>query len=162
MSKKILGRRKAGEEVVDREVSHLHASAEAHLAEALTRIDSLGRGQIKKTVDLGRVIGRSNCVSTSEDDEIVFAQRVNRPGLSRFVKNREPKPTSRLTVKLHRLADGKYEVRTAYIGDAGVAEPWDEDAKADSIPFWSAHALCFGYEPVVPGTETEKCPWAQH
>jgi len=68
-------------------------------------------------------------------------------------------PTKKLTVKLQKLSDGKYEIRTSYIGDAGVAEPWDADAKSDSIPFWGANALCFGYEPIVSGTETEKCPW---
>ncbi|MDD4901018.1 MAG: hypothetical protein PHS62_02820 [Patescibacteria group bacterium] len=159
MSTKTLGRLKSGEQVVDREISHIHASAKAGLAEALARIDSLGHERIKETIDLGRVIGRSNCVSTGDGDEIVFAQRVNRPGLSRFAKNREPEPTSKLTIKLHRLADGKYEVRTAYIGEAGVAEPWDEEKKSTSIPFWNAHAFCWGYEPVVVGSETEKCPW---
>ena len=159
MSTKKLGRLKSGENVVDREVSHMHAGVSEYLALALVQISSNGRERIKETIDLGRVIGRSNRVSTSTDDKVIFAQRVNRPGLTRFVKNREPEPTTKLTVKLQQLVDGQYEIRTAYIGDAGVAEPWDEDAKSDSIPFWSAHALCWGYEPVVSGTETEKCPW---
>ncbi|MBU6427266.1 hypothetical protein KGQ27_03475 [Patescibacteria group bacterium] len=158
-TQKTLGRLKSGEEVVDREVSHIHAGAEEFIFEALARIESRKFPRFKETIDLGRVIGRSNRVSTGPGDEIVFAQRVNRPGLSRFVKNREPEPTTMITVKLHRLSDTQYELRTAYIGEAGVAEPWDEDAKSDSIPFWSAHALCWGYEPVVPGTETVDCPW---
>jgi hypothetical protein len=54
----------------------------------LTLVDSEGRERSKATIDLGRVLGVAACVETHEGDEVLWAQRVNRPGLSRFVKNR--------------------------------------------------------------------------
>lgn len=150
---------KTGEIVVDRQPSHIHPGARELLPEALSRISSNERERIKETIDFGRIIGTSTCVETQPNDEIVFAKRPDRPGLTRFVKNRSPEPTTKLTVKLSRKEDGTYELRTAYLGDAGVAEPWNADAKPESIRFWQNHALCWGHEEVEEGTQTSECPW---
>lgn len=29
----------------------------------------------------------------------------------------------------------------------------------ETFEFWSSHALVWGSEPIVPGTETATCPW---
>ncbi len=152
----------SGQEVIDRDVSHIHANVStALLAEALSvvRVDDADR--VKHTHDFGRTVGVSHCVQTQERDEIVFAQRVGRGGLSRFVKNREPVSTTMLTVSLKRVVAGRYEIRTAYLGDPGHVEPWaaSPDRFQDAVAFWEKHALCYGYEPIVPSTETNACPW---
>lgn len=53
------------------------------------------------SVDFKEEIGTSSCVETHEGDEIIYAQRVGRAGLTRFVKNRDNSaiaPTTHVTV----------------------------------------------------------------
>lgn len=161
----ILGRLASGEPVIDRKDSHArtHASVFAVLAEALALVDCKGRKSVYTTLDLGRTVGESICVETSRDgggDEIVYAQRPNRRGLTRFVKNRAPVPTSRVTVSVKRGCGGSYTLMTAFVGPGTPAEPWDQNyATPESRTFWSTHALVWGREEVLPGTETTVCPW---
>lgn len=152
----------SGEVVVDRPDSHAvsHTPVLPLLGEALGKIRSAGRQSIAEDMDFGRVIGETICVQTREGDEIVFAQRPNRAGLTRFVKNRQAEPTSAAVVCLQRGEEGKYILGTAFVGKRTPAEPWDmEWATEDSVPFWNNHALLWGREEVVPGTETTVCPW---
>ena len=151
----------SGEQVFDRADSHVatHPTVHSLLGEALSRIHSEGRGSIVEEVDFGRVVGESICVETRKGDEIVFARRPRRAGLTRFVKNRQAEPTSRVSVVLFRLPNGNYELITAYVGALAEPEPWDDDATQKSLEFWLWHALCWGYEETVGGTETKICPW---
>ncbi len=152
---------KSGEDVVDRYQSHLHASVLDVLPEALEKINSKGRTFIVEEVRFDRIIGESTCVVTGPDDVIVFAQRPKRFGLTRFVKNRQPEPSSSVVVIL-KTADeqpGTFILVTAFIGELAEPEPWDRKATQNSRKFWSEHALIWGSEPVIPGTETETCPW---
>jgi hypothetical protein len=150
---------KNGEEVVDRQRSHLHAGVVPLLAEAFAKIESRGRGFLVETVDFGRHVGEATRVETSEDDTIVFAQRLGRQGLSRFVKNRQPVSTQMVTVILKKGDRGDYVLITAWVGTQAEPEPWDRNATLKSRDFWSHNALLWGSEPVVPGTETTVCPW---
>ncbi len=155
---KKLGNLATGEDVFDRTPSHIHNGVtEELLIFALSKITpEKGEERVKRTIDFGREIGVCVCVKTDANDEIIYAQRVNREGLSRFVKSRQPEKTSLLTVTL-RPKDGRYELRTAYLGPSGFTEPWATDLQEQlrkSIDFWSKHALCWGYEPIISGTET--------
>ena len=146
---------------MDRDISHIHAGVtDELLAEAFSLLRVGGEERVKYTHEFGQRIGFSNCVKTREGDEIVFAQRVNRDGLTRFVKNRKPEPSNLLTVNIRQI-DGQYVLRTAYIGGSGAIEPWaaTPDRLMESISFWSANALCWGYEPIIAGTETTVSPW---
>lgn len=157
----ILGNLASGEVVVDRYRSHLHESVAALLPEALSRVESQRRGFILAEVDFDRVVGESVCVATGPRDQIVYAQRPKRFGLSRFVKNRKPEPCSSVVVIL-KTADGQpgaYVLVTAFIGLKSEPEPWDRNATVNSRSFWSTHALVWGSEPVIDGTETPHCPW---
>lgn len=156
---KILGRLRSGEVVHDRAQSHLHAGVIELLPEVLSSTDSRRQANFVREFRFNRVLGVNNRVKTGSSDEIVFAQRVGRNGLSRFVKNRQPEPTRYVTVVLNRRFDGRYEVLTAYIGTAAPREPWDVRADRDvSARFWSLEALLWGSEPVMPGTETTTMP----
>lgn len=158
----ILGPLKGGAIVVDRFNSHIHDGPVAKLIpEALQHIDPAGRSFIVAEVDLGRPVGESICVSTSENDEIIFAQRRGRAGLTRFVKNKAPAPSSLMTVILKRTEaapKAQYVLITGYIGPNAGPEPWDAYATEESHSFWSTHALAWGSAPIVPGTEQTEVP----
>ena len=153
----------SGEIVIDRPQSHVatHPTVLPLLGEALSRIHSRGRNNIVEEVDLGRVVGETICVETHEGDEIIYAQRPNRFGLTRFVKNRESEPCGAVTICLNKAeGNGHYILATAYVGHRAPAEPWDTEwATEESVPFWNTHALVWGKEAIVPGTEVNRCPW---
>lgn len=149
----------SGELVVDRHQSHLHQGVVSLLPEALTRIDSRGRLFLVEEVDFDRPIGQLICVVTGPGDEIVFAKRPKRLGFSRFVVNRHTEESSKLTVVLRAGSSGEYVIVTAFVGPRAEPEPWDGNATANSRAFWSSHALIWGCEETVPGTETNVCPW---
>jgi len=149
---------KTGEVVVDRHNSHLHEEVVRLLPDALLRIESKGRGFILEVVDFGRPIGETTCVKTSSEDEIIFAQRLNRFGLTRFVKNRMPEPCSSVVVILKKAVEG-YVLITAFIGCRPEPEPWDRNATEQSVVFWNTRALIWGSEEIVQGTESNRCPW---
>jgi hypothetical protein len=152
----------SGEPVVDRQNSHLatHGTVLPFVGEALLQIQSGGQDFIAEEVGFGEAIGQTICVATREDDDIVFAQRPNRAGLTRFVKGREPESCSTVVVCLKRAREGGYILLTAYIGRRTPAEPWDMEWATDqSVPFWNSHALIWGHESTIPGTETKVCSW---
>lgn len=157
----VVGKLASGEPVVDRYRSHLHDSVSAILLEALSRVESLNRSFIVAQVDFDRVVGETICVNTRKGDEIVFAKRPKRFGLTRFVKNRKPEPCQSAVVILKAADDlsGAYVLVTAFIGLKPEPEPWDRNATANSRKFWETHALLWGSEPVIPGSETQVCPW---
>lgn len=150
---------KSGESVVDRNRSHIHACVQPLLEEVFAKFSSRGRGFLVETIDLGRVVGEATRVETRESDEIIFAQRVGRQGLTRFVKNRKSESCSTVTVILKRIDHGDYVLITAWVGTQAEPEPWDRNATERSVLFWSHQALVWGSEEIIAGTETTKCPW---
>ncbi len=154
-----------GTPVIDRENSHLasHLATYPLLSEALP----LALAQIipdpqkefyLQEVEMGRVVGKSICVATFESDQIIFAKRPNRFGATRFVENREPEESSKISVILKK-GDGYYVLLSAFVGGLTPPEPWDRYAAPESLTFWNLHALIWGHEEVLPGTETRDCPW---
>ena len=150
---------KSGEAVVNRFNSHLHDCARAHVASALAQIDPKGSNFLVEEVVFDHIIGQTSCVVTRPDDTIFFAQRVGRQGRTRFVLDREPTPSRSLVVVLKRRDEVGYVLITAFVGSKAEPEPWDRNATEGSVAFWRSHALLWGSEPTVPGTETDICPW---
>lgn len=109
--------------------------------------------------DMGRVVGSSDLVETDDTDEIVYAKRFNRDTYTRFVKGRDPVPTSYITVTLTLDGDGNYELTSAWIGQICPLFPDRPGATPESKPFWAKHALVWGNQTIQEGTETEVCPW---
>lgn len=170
----ILGKLRSGEEVVDRKDSHLlscHSEASAFLPEALAQINSMGKNFLAEEVDFGRPIGESHCILTGPEDEVIYAQRPKRWGLTRFVLNGTPSPCQHLVVVLKKAEDcnNTFILITAFIGRQAPAEPWDKrnfsfqadptEAEKISREFWGSHALIWGTQDFIPGTETLDCPW---
>ncbi|HOZ36467.1 MAG TPA: hypothetical protein PLR18_01395 [bacterium] len=54
---------------------------------------------------------------------------------------------------------GGYILITAFVGGLSEPEPWDRNTTPASADFWANHALIWGCEPIVSGTETTRCPW---
>jgi hypothetical protein len=103
-----LGKTADGAVVVNRHTSHLHNDIEAIISDALSRVYTHNRQFIEAEVDFGRVIGESCCVSTSSGDCVIFAQRPNRKGLTRFVLDKDKVPTTKAMVVLKKAANQEY------------------------------------------------------
>ena len=160
----------SGENVVNRPNKHIHEEVEKYLAEAIGKISSGNKKFIVEEVVFDNIIGDTICVETSDSDQIVWAMRPKRYGFTRFVKNRKPKPCSSMVIILLKAEEpNKYVIISSFIGKIAEPEPWDIPAfnsKPDpyeagerSRAFWNTHALIWGYEKIVPGTETNVCPW---
>lgn len=161
-----VGTLKSGEVVVNRHNDHVHSTDQMAelLPKALSKIDAKGRNFLVEEVDFGRVIGETICIATGLSDQILFAQRPKRAGLTRFVMNRVPESCSSLVVILKKAeGDNLYILITAFIGKSPQPEPWDKnltnEAREKSLEFWATHALIWGEEVVIPGTEITLCPW---
>ena len=97
---------------------------------------------LEKEHSFGRTVGTRSCVPTGEGDQIVYAQRPGRKGLTRFVKGREEAPSDTAVVVLKKdERKGHYILITAFIGRKSALEPWDERATDKDRDFWSCHAL---------------------
>jgi len=155
---KQLGTLRSGEKVFDRPKSHVRIHKDKHLEEhlpiALKQTDSNDLGLFWKSVDFVKTIGMTNCVETTDNDEIIFAIRKGRKNLSRFIMHSKMKPTSIVTTVLKKIPEG-YILITAYFGPKAPPEPWDPHAESDSIPFWSKHALVWNKDEIIHGTETK-------
>ena len=157
-----IGNLESGEKVIVRSTSHVHNNPELekYLVKSLGKIKSNNQNLIEGEVDFGENIGVTRCVATVDDDEIIFAMRPKRKGYTRFVKNREPEPTSKLTIILTKdRQTNDYLVLTTYIGAKAEPEPWDFRATDKALEFWKSHALVYGTEPVLEGTETSDAKW---
>lgn len=106
-----------------------------------------------------KIIGHTDLVETTEDDDIVYAKRINRDNYTKFVKNRNPRATSYFTVLLVKDGEDNYELASAWIGHTCPSFPDDVNATSDSKPFWDKHALVYRNQAILEGTLTQISPW---
>lgn len=116
---------------------------------------------IRVQIDTGEVIGTTDLLLTTQEDDIVYAKRVARSTYSRFVKNKQPTPTSTIVVDIRhdRNSPTDYFLYTTYIGPLTPSFPGGNYLPEQSIEFWSTHALVWGTQEIIPGSETTICPW---
>ena len=110
-------------------------------------------------VDLGRIIGTSDLVETTKDDDVFYAKRLNRTNYTRFVRGREPVKTSIITLVFHRQNNG-YLLYSAWVGWAAPPFPQDEKETPESRGFWKSHALVWGRQAIQQNTEQDEWPWS--
>ena len=131
-------------------LAHKDVSEEL-IKEAITKVTfGLDNTERMITVDFGRTIGMQSCVETTADDKVVDAKRPGRKRASRIVCNRDPEPSSKLTLGMSiKSDDGLLTVFTAFIGDLAPMELTDPKYKklspeeqAKARMFWDTHALC--------------------
>lgn len=148
-----------GAVVLNRHNSHLHEDSMATVVEALQHINTADRQFIEAEIDLRHVIGFSSCVNTGPEDKIIYAQRINRKGLTRFVVGRDAEPTSKVMIVLKKTNKPKeYILITGFLGGKAEVEPWDPRATETSIIFWQGKALIWDGQ-ITEGTTTTECPW---
>jgi hypothetical protein len=109
--------------------------------------------------DMGRDIGTTDVIPTSDTDTIYYAQAINSEIFSRFAKNRYPQASTMLTVIAEQDIDGNYEVSNAWIGTNHPAFPGDEHATAASKTYWQSHALAQDAITIQSKSITRTCPY---
>jgi hypothetical protein len=130
----------------------------AAVTEVLSRTDVEGPKMFFEH-DVGRIIGTTDLVVTTDSDEIVYAKRKNRSIYTRFTKSQFPRDCSTVVIHLEQRTDNEYELSSAWIGSIGPSFPGDDNETPDSKPYWSTHALVWGRQEIQEGTETPVCPW---
>ena len=105
--------------------------------EVLLTIYVVGEDQVTIERDLGRIIGTTNLIKTTDDDEIVYAKRIGRNKYSRFAKNRQPIACNSIVVVL-RKGDQGYYLWTAMCGKLLPEEAYEQDSY-----FNNTHALAY-------------------
>lgn len=113
---------------------------------------------IRINKDMGEIVGLTDLVETNKKDEIIYAIRPLREIYTRFVKGKKSSPTSWVTIDIRKENNG-YFLYTAFVGHLIPSFPGGDYLSGQSKKFWSKHALVWGCEEIVSGTETKKCPW---
>jgi hypothetical protein len=109
--------------------------------------------------DMGRVIGTTDIVETTEKDIIYYAMPIKKSNFSRFAKNRYPQPSAKLTIFLEKDDTGSYELLDTWIGPCSPPFPGDDKATSGSRLYWETHALAQDAHPVQSKTITKVCPY---
>jgi hypothetical protein len=109
--------------------------------------------------DMGRIVGESTLVETTDADEVIYAVRLGREKYTRFVMNKSAQPTSYVTVILRRADDG-YSLWSAWCGKLVPTSPGGDDEMLESQGFWSKHALVYDETIIKLDTLTTTCPWS--
>ncbi len=144
--------------------AHTHLAHNSKLLEAVKKAIPTITGEeeiIRVQIDTGEIVGTTDLIETVPEDEVVYAKRVARSVYSRFVKNKQPAPTSFIVIDIRpdRNSPADYFLYTAYIGPLTPSFPGGNYLPEQSIEFWSNHALVWGTQDIVPGSETTNCPW---
>ena len=113
---------------------------------------------IRVEKEMDEIVGTTDLVETNDQDEIIYAKRPLRKYYSRFVKNKSALPTKWITLDMRREGNS-YFLYTAFVGRLSPSFPGGEFLPEQSKDFWANHALVWGNQEVVPGTETKECPW---
>ncbi len=149
---------------VDMETSHAvtHFQSAPKLLEAVKRIIptlNLEEDMVRIDIDTEEEVGHTDLVATNQDNEIVYALRPRRQQYSRFVKGKQSVPSTWVTLDLRKRGENEYELYTAFVGRLTPSFPGGDYLPEQSQEFWSRHALVWGSQDIVPGSETTVCPW---
>lgn len=164
MRKELLGETKNGHLVyLDLDYSHAVTHFEHHpqLRKAVGKIISTLEATedlVRIEQDMGEPVGTTDLVETADGDEIVYAIRPRRQIYSRFVKGKTSVPSTFVTVTL-RKKDHDYFLYTAFVGKNTPSFPGGDYLPEQSKEFWAHHALVWGSQDVISGSETTKCLW---
>ena len=164
----LLGRLQSGEKVVRAGRTLLtREGLDELVCESLPHIESRGRPRIVKQVNFRRIVGLNPLVKTTPEDQIVYAVRLGGEFPCRFVKNREPEPTTLIGLFLQKYPGRDvYWVDTAYTGRLKrFTEPNEGDRLArkedreNAKKYWATHAFVYDATKITLSSETAFCPW---
>jgi hypothetical protein len=129
-----------------------------HIKEVLAPL-KFSAPQMSIERDMGRVIGNTDIIDTTDKDSIFYAQPIKKSVFSRYAKNRSPLPSHKLTIILKRDDGGDYEVADTWIGPCSPPFPGDEHETDTSKQYWETHALVQDAQLVQSKTITKVCPY---
>jgi hypothetical protein len=127
------------------------------ITEVLEKVDLVG-DNVAIEKDLGRTVGETTLVETDDNDEIIYAKRLQRDKYTRFVVNKMAQPTQFVTVILHKTDEG-YRLWSAWCGQLVPTSPGGDDEMPKSQGFWRNHALVYDETIIQLDTVTATCPW---
>ncbi len=111
------------------------------------------------TIDMGRVVGNCQVVKTSSKDIILYARKARTTTYSRFVKTSKAAPTTHLSARLKKDANGDYELIDIWLGEPYPPVPGTAEETTDSRAFWDEHAFVYNANAIEPRTLTKTCPY---
>ena len=119
------------------------------LMEAIGKIKYFGNSWCG-TVDLGRTIGKTNCVTVTSKDTIRKMYLKGRYGKTPVVLNRQPEDTPFIGIKIQNDT-----VTYTCVGVLAPKEPWDSSLKDElsknaSEHFWNNHAIIYNDRLIDP------------
>lgn len=120
--------------------------------EALPHLVLDDRDQVVLEQDMGRVVGTTNLVETTDRDTIVYAKRIGREQYTRFAKNRELTPCRSIVIVIRR-SEGIYYLWTAMCGKKLPPEAYQENSA-----FNQTHALVYDESLIQLDTLVESRP----
>jgi hypothetical protein len=129
------------------------------LIKELLSANKLRGARIVIEQNMGRDIGTTDIVPTSDTDTIYYAQPLKSEIYSRFAKSRNPQTSNLLTIVAVKDSDGNYEVSDVWIGSNYPAFPGDQLATADSKEYWKTHALVQDAQAIQSRSITKTCPY---
>lgn len=149
-------------------VDLIRSQAATHIA-AQPHLLGLAKEMLDKTVaktaeihiehDMGRPIGYSKVVKTTDKDTIFYGRSPGDELYTRFTKNGAPSATKYLTATLLRDSDGDYELKDIWIGRLRPPRPGSANETSESKPYWSTHAFVLDSRPLQLQTITKVCPY---
>lgn len=120
---------------------------------------TLHGAKISLEYDMGRPIGYSFTVETTDKDTIFYGRLLKDDVYTRFVKSGKPQPTSYIAVTLFRDSDNNYELSDIWIGPLRPPRPGSNSETAESKQYWSNHALILDNQHLQLKTLTKTCPY---
>lgn len=133
-----------------------HIQSRELIRQALSKVEQEFDEEIRaRVVEFDHVIGYTNCVEVSEDDEVFFAIREQRDTPIPMVRGHKPKPCSSMVVVLKPLPKNRaFQLVTAFVGEKSEPSPWSLRLRKGSpeyrasVEFWKKHALIYEGESV--------------
>jgi len=129
------------------------------LVKELLNATNLNKPTVVIEYDFGRNIGNCDVIETTEKDHIVYAKRVKQENFARFVRRRNPAPSTFITAVLKLDSDGEYELHDIWIGRSIPPMPGTELETKESKDYWANHALVFEGQSLQLRSLTTVCPY---
>ena len=111
-------------------------------------------------------IGYCSLVETTDEDEIVYAKRLERDLYTRFVKGRKSREVNQVMVIFRKVEEEQdtYRLITMYPGFPSEKEPQDLNIHSKeelicSLNFWSKRALIYDEQIIEVGSDKDYCPY---
>jgi hypothetical protein len=129
------------------------------VCEALQQLD-FSDPEVRVERDMGRNVGYSFIVDTTDSDTIIYAKIQRDDVYTRFVKSGKPHPTQYLSMVLARdEGDGDYGLCDTWVGRLAPPRPGSANETAESKAYWATKACVLGSQPLKHSTVTKVCPW---